>query len=102
MPPNSGCMRVLVLVGLIALGIGFMAPPASMAADIRQGSAVTVATGETIDGDLIALGQSVTIAGHVIGDVYGAAQTVLVSGTVDGDLLAGAQQVVVDGIVSGD
>jgi cytoskeletal protein CcmA (bactofilin family) len=95
-------MRRLILIGLVLIGVVFAAPSVSMAADIRQGAAPTVAADETIDGDLIALGQSVTIAGHVTGDVYSGAQTVVVTGTVDGDLLAAAQQVTVQGIVGGD
>ena len=61
-----------------------------------------VAPGETLDDDLIATGQTVTIAGRVTGDVYATGQTVVVTGTLDGDLIAAAQQVVVDGTVNGN
>ena len=61
-----------------------------------------VAPGETVDDDLFATGQTVTVDGRVIGDVFATGQTVVVTGTVDGDLIAAAQQVVVDGTVNGN
>ncbi len=91
--------HALVLGGaLLALG----APSAAMATEVRNGTAAVVASGETLDDDLFASGQTVTIAGRVTGDVFATGQTVVVTGTVDGDLLAAAQQVVVDGTVNGN
>src|SRR2546430_11844360 len=77
-------------------------PSAAMAAEVRNGASAVVAPGETLNDDLFASGQTVTVAGRVTGDVYAAGQTVVVTGTVDGDLLAAAQQVVVDGPVNGN
>jgi cytoskeletal protein CcmA (bactofilin family)/uncharacterized Tic20 family protein len=77
-------------------------PSAAMAAEVRNGTAAVVAPGETLDDDLFASGQTVTVAGRVTGDVFATGQTVVVTGTVDGDLLAAAQQVVVDGTVNGN
>ena len=77
-------------------------PGAALASENRNGTAAVVAPGETLDDDLIATGQTVTIAGRVTGDVYATGQTVVVTGTVDGDLIAAAQQVVVDGTVNGN
>ena len=91
--------RALVFAGaLVVLGV----PSAALAAEVRNGSAAVVAPGETLDDDLFATGQTVTVAGRVTGDVYATGQTVVVTGTVDGDLFAAAQQVVVDGTVSGN
>jgi cytoskeletal protein CcmA (bactofilin family) len=91
--------HALVLGGaLLALGV----PSAALAAEVRTESAALVAPGETVDDDLFATGQTVTVAGRVTGDVFATAQTVVVTGTVDGDLLAAAQQVVVDGTVNGN
>jgi len=77
-------------------------PGAALASENRNGTAAVVAPGETLDDDLIATGQTVTIAGRVTGDVYATGQTVVVTGTLDGDLIAAAQQVVVDGTVNGN
>jgi hypothetical protein len=73
-----------------------------MAAEVRSDGAAVVAPGETVDDDLFAAGQTVTVAGHVTGDVFATGQTVVVTGSIDGDLLAAGQQVVVDGTVNGD
>lgn len=78
------------------------APSAALAAEVRNGSTAVVAPGETLDDDLFASGQTVTVAGRVTGDVFATGQTVVVTGTVGGDLIAAAQQVVVDGMVNGN
>ena len=77
-------------------------PGTAFASEVRNGSAAVVAPGETLDDDLFATGQTVTIAGRVTGDVYAAGGTVVVTGTLDGDLIAAAQQVVIDGTVNGN
>ena len=91
--------EALVLAGaLLVLAV----PSAAMAAEVRNGPNAVVAPGETVDDDLFATGQTVTVDGRVIGDVFATGQTVVVTGTVDGDLIAAAQQVVVDGTVNGN
>ena len=91
--------QALVLAGaLLVLAV----PSAAMAAEVRNGPNAVVAPGETVDDDLFATGQTVTVDGRVIGDVFATGQTVVVTGTVDGDLIAAAQQVVVDGTVNGN
>jgi cytoskeletal protein CcmA (bactofilin family) len=98
-------MNVRSLFHALALGgalLALAARGAASAAEVRNGPAAVVAPGETLDDDLFAAGQTVTVAGRVTGDVFAAGQTVVVTGTVDGDLIAAAQQVVVDGAVNGD
>ncbi|HLZ28380.1 MAG TPA: hypothetical protein VKV73_13755 [Chloroflexota bacterium] len=90
--------RALVLSSaLLAL-----AAPAAMAAEVRNDARAVVAPGETLNDDLFASGQTVTVAGRVIGDVYAIGQNIVVTGTVDGDLITAGQQVVVDGTVNGN
>ena len=91
--------QALVLAGALLV---LVAPSAAMAAEVRNGPNAVVAPGETVDDDLFATGQTVTVDGRVIGDVFATGQTVVVTGTVDGDLIAAAQQVVVDGTVNGN
>jgi cytoskeletal protein CcmA (bactofilin family) len=89
----------------LALGGGLLVlavPSAAMAAEVRNGPSAVVAPDETVDDDLFATGQTVTVDGRVTGDVFATGQTVVVTGTVDGDLIAAAQQVVVDGTVNGN
>ena len=92
-----------LFAALLAAGCLLLASPGwAQAADIRNGPTALVAPGETVDDDLFAGGQTVTIAGHVTGDAYAFAQTVVVTGSVDGDLIAAAEQVIVDGTIGGD
>jgi cytoskeletal protein CcmA (bactofilin family) len=91
--------RALALSGVLLV---LAVPGAVGAAEVRNGPAAVVAPGETLNDDLFATGQTVTVAGQVTGDVFAAGQTVVVTGTVAGDLIAAAQQVVVDGTVNGD
>ena len=94
----------VLLVVLLVLG----AVPGAVAAQTgevtRTGGTVTVAEGETIDGDFVATGGTVVIDGRVTGDATVTAGTVIVSetGRVDGKLEAMAGSVVVEGTVGGD
>lgn len=81
----------------------------------------TLPAGQTIDDNLFAAGNTVTIAGTVRGDLFAAGREVIVSGavtgnvyaagsrvtlgaegSVDGDLFAGAAEIVVAGRLGGD
>jgi cytoskeletal protein CcmA (bactofilin family) len=97
---NFHYVRRALLVGGAVLAVAL--PSVAMASEVRSGSNAVVAPGETLDDDLFATGQTVTISGRVTGDVFAAAGTIVVTGTVDGDLIGAAQQVVVDGTVNGD
>jgi cytoskeletal protein CcmA (bactofilin family) len=98
-------MKIPTFLRALALGGALLvlaSPGAASAAEVRNGAAAVVAPGETLNDDLFASGETVTVAGRVVGDVFAVGQTVVVTGTVDGDLIAAAQQVVVDGTVNGD
>jgi cytoskeletal protein CcmA (bactofilin family) len=91
-----------VSAALLAWSILVSTPLATHAAELRQGDAVVVPAGETIEDDLYAFGQTVTIYGTVNGDVIAAGgQSVNVAGTVTGDLMAAGTNVVVTGPVGG-
>lgn len=75
-----------------AIMISFTAYPVA-AADVRSGQDVTVAAGETVNGDLYAAGNSVNILGTVNGDVFAAGRVVNVSGMVKGGLTVAAQNI---------
>ena len=80
--------RIAAFLMLLVLGLGL--PGQALALENRSGDAIIVPTNETIADDLLAAGQTVTIAGRVNGDVYAFAQSVVVTGTIDGDLIAAA------------
>ena len=95
--------RPFHLLALSAVLLALLARPApALAVEIRNDTSGGVPSGQTVDDDLIAGGQTVAIAGRVTGDAYAGGQTVVVSGTVDGDLIAAAEEVTIDGTVQGD
>lgn len=107
---------------LITLIVVLGSVPGLAAADRTQaGGTIVVEAGETIRGDLTAMGGSVVIRGTVTGDVQAFAGSVDIEGTVggnveaaagsvsvgesaviDGDLSAGAGSIRIDGTVRGN
>jgi cytoskeletal protein CcmA (bactofilin family) len=86
----------------LALGAAAAAAPSSAEAlQMRSGMAVMVGVGETLDGTLVATGESVRIDGTVDGDLIAAAAHLDVRGTVRGDLVVVAGTVDVAGAVEG-
>jgi cytoskeletal protein CcmA (bactofilin family) len=97
--------RVIIrAAGLTALllAVAASAGPPALAIETRSGDTITVPAGTTIDDDLVAAGQTVTIAGRVTGDVFAFGTTITVTGTVDRDLVAAGQRITIDGVVRGD
>ncbi len=90
------------LLALALLGVQASAAPPAQALEMRGGDVVTIPAGTTINDDLAATGQSITIAGQVTGDVYAFGSNVTVTGTIDRDLIAAAQRITIDGVVNGD
>ena len=76
------------------------AAPAA-AADIRPGDTITVGANETINDDLYAFGNAVTILGTVRGDVIAAGATVTIDGTVTGSVEAAGNSVTIRGPIGG-
>lgn len=87
-------------LALMVVGV-LVAPASAFAMTVRQGDAVAVRAGETIDDDLYIFGSNVRVDGTVHGDVIAFAQSVTIAGKIDGDVMAGAQTVVVDADVGG-
>lgn len=63
---------------------------------IRSGNNVMIEAGETIDDDVIIVGQSASVQGIVTGDLMAFASDVTVTGTVGGTIIAGAGTVDID------
>jgi cytoskeletal protein CcmA (bactofilin family) len=89
------------VVWLLALAVSLALLPGIAAAETRSGGSVTVAPGETVDGDLTVYGGNVVIDGTVTGDltVYGG--TVIVGGTVGGATEVNAGSLRVGGTMEG-
>ncbi len=90
------------LGGLLALLVTFGAVEPALAFETRRGATVTVASGETIDGTLVAAGETVRIDGTIDGDLITAAREVAIRGTVKGDLIVVGVTVDVEGVVEGN
>jgi cytoskeletal protein CcmA (bactofilin family) len=93
---------VLLAVALASLSVGTAAQQTELGGKVRSGRAVTVAAGETVQGDLIASAGTVRIDGRVDGDLVASGGEVTVAGTVTGDVLAGAGSTTISGQVGGD
>jgi len=86
---------------LVTILVTMLAAMPVLAAEIRfQDNTVTIGSGEVVDDDLYAVGNSVIIDGIVNGDVLTACETITVSGKVNGSIIAVASTVNVNGEVT--
>jgi len=99
--PRRRTLFIMVIVALVVGTLWALVPATAYGAEIRQGDAVVVPPGETIDDDLYAFGQTVTIQGTINGDLIAAGQAVTVAGAVTGDVMAAGSNVIVSGPVGG-
>ncbi len=76
--------------------------PLSVNAAVRATETILIPAGETIDDNLYAGGERITIDGTVAGDLVAGASFVTVNGTIAGDLIVGAAEVRINGTVAGN
>ena len=76
-------------------------PLAAAAADLRQGSDVTVGPGETVNDDIYVGAGTISISGTVNGNVIAGGGTITVSGNITRDLILGGGTINVTGRVGG-
>jgi len=90
------------LFGSIIIGAMFAwLPRPAAAADLRQGTDVTVARTETVNDDIYAGAGTISIEGTVNGNVIAGGGTVTVSGNVTRDVIVGGGTINVTGHVGG-
>ena len=89
-------LGALVVVMLVTV---FTAAPV-LAADIRGGETVTVASGEVVDDDLYVAGTNIIIDGTVNGDIFGVGTTIIINGNVNGGVSLAGQTVTVNGEIA--
>ena len=70
------------------LAVGLLAATPALAADIRQGTVLTVPAGEVVRDDLYLAGSEIHVLGTVDGDLVVAGSAIVVSGVVNGDVIA--------------
>lgn len=97
-------LLAVLLALVVVLGVVPGVAAAQGGATERTGGFVEVAAGETVAGDLSAVGGTVVIAGTVTGTLEATGGSVVVTptGVVEGDLVALGGSVLVEGEVSGD
>jgi cytoskeletal protein CcmA (bactofilin family) len=94
--------RSLSMALLAGLVLVFAVPPSASAIEMRRGQSVTVPSGETVDGTLLAGGESVTIDGTVRGDLITWGRRVVVRGAIKGDVIDFSQNLDLEGSVDGN
>ena len=86
-------------VTLVAVLLTFSISAPVLAADLRSGDIITVASGEVVDDDLYVAGGTITIDGTVNGDLWAIGNTITVNGEVTGSIVAAGQTVNINGNV---
>jgi hypothetical protein len=76
-------------------------PLAAAAADLRQGSNVTVGANETVNDDIYAGAGTISISGTVNGSVFAGGGTITISGNVTRDVILAGGTITVSGHVGG-
>ena len=92
-------VSAMILAGLAVVAL---LPSSGSAIEIRHEGRVTVSRNETIDGTLIAAGETVNIDGTVNGDLVASARNVNVRGTVKGDVVCLAKTLDLRGSAEGN
>jgi cytoskeletal protein CcmA (bactofilin family) len=90
---------LVVLLGITA--VLALAPGPALAADLRQGSAITVPPGQTVRDDLYVGAGTVDVSGTVDGSLLATGGTITMSGTITRDLMVAGGTVTVSGPVRG-
>lgn len=97
-------MKAIAFVGVVlaSLSAAAVVQQTELGGKVRTGAEVTIPSGETVQGDLIASAGTVTVDGTVDGDLVASGGRVKVTGTVTGDVLATAGNTTISGQVDGD
>ncbi len=77
-------------------------PHLTQAAEVKSGENIYLSANETIEGNLYAASNNITVDGEIKGDLIAAAQTITINGRLDGDLIAAAQTITVNGEINGN
>ena len=86
------CLLVIFLMPITAAPV--------MAADLRSGETITVASGEIIDDDLYVAGSDIVIDGIIDGDLWAVGSEITINGTVNGSVIAVGQTITVNGEIA--
>ncbi len=88
-----------LVVTLVAVLLTFYTSAPVLAADLRSGDTIAVASGEVVDDDLYVAGETIVIDGTVNGDLWALGSTITVNGEIKGSIVAIGQTINVNGNV---
>jgi cytoskeletal protein CcmA (bactofilin family) len=91
----------LLLATVLVLSVFPGAALAQQSTSERVGGTVVVGPGETVDGDLEAVGGTVIVEGTVDGDLEATGGSVVISGRVTGDVEVVGGSITIEGVVDG-
>lgn len=97
--------KILPLLIPLLIFVAFFALPApAQAFEGRNGDTVVIPAGEVVADDVYAAGQTITVQGTIQGDLVAVGTTITIAqgGVIEGDLIAAAQSVVIEGQVMDD
>jgi len=85
---------------LVAVVMTFSMSAPVLAADLRGGDVITVASDEVVDDDLYIAGSDVVIDGTINGDLWAIGSTITVNGEVNGSIVAAGETVNINGTIA--
>ena len=91
--------KVLAALVVVMLIMVFAAVPV-LAADLRSGDTVTIASGEVINDDLYIAAANTIIDGTINGDIFGVGTTITINGIVNGGVSIAGQTLTVNGKIT--
>jgi len=94
-------MKKAIFFALILALFFILGSNSVYAFEAKAGNSIYITKDQTVDGNLYAVGSSITVEGKVTGDVICAGQSININGTVDGDVICAGQSIIVNGIVGG-
>jgi cytoskeletal protein CcmA (bactofilin family) len=94
-------MKRLMGTLVLALAMFIVGAVPALAFQEHTGTTVLIGPGQTVNDDVFAAGNDITVAGHITGDLYAFGQTItLTSGSrIDGDIIGAAQTITIGGTV---
>lgn len=76
--------------------------PSVYAFTLKAAEDTVIPRNETIEGNVVAFGNSVTVDGKITGDLICAVSSLVVTGTIDGDILCAGKNVTIAGLTNGN
>ena len=90
------------IAALLLFSALLVLPISADAAEFKSGQSVYIGKNDTINDNVFAAGNSVTVDGVIKGDLICAASSITINGRVEGDLICAGQNVNINGEITGN